>query len=122
MKKYLSPLKLKDYLTLTGLVIIGFGWILIDQVFLSETYQRFSAFCIFIFVLFYLQFVINKPTNVIHYCNSIALIIISFVVIVSLLIDVIIRNNFSIKLIMIWIISGLLPYLTGFVYMRTKKK
>jgi apolipoprotein N-acyltransferase len=61
MKNFLSPLKLKGYLTLIGLVIIGFGWLLIDQIFLPEVYQRVIAFFILMFVLYYLQFAINKP-------------------------------------------------------------
>jgi hypothetical protein len=122
MKKILSPLKLKDYLTLIGLIIIGFGWLLIDQIFLPEVYQRFIAFFILIFILYYLQFAINKPVNVINYANSIALITVSFIVIISFIMHVIINNDFTYKSILIWVISGLLPYLTGFIYMKTKKK
>lgn len=122
MKKYLSPLKLKDILTLIGLIVIGFGWLLIDQRFLPETYQRFIAFFILIFTLFYFQFAINKPINMIHYANSIALITVSFIVIVSLTMHVIINNDFTYKSIWIWIISGLLPYITGMLYLKTKKK
>lgn len=122
MKKYLSPLKLKDILTLIGLIVIGFGWLLIDQIFLPETYQRFIAFFILIFTLFYFQFAINKPINMIHYANSIALITVSLIVIVSLTMHVIINNDFTYKSIWIWIISGLLPYITGMLYLKTKKK
>ncbi len=121
MKKYFAPLKIKDILTLVGLIVIGFGWILIDQFFLPETYQRFMAFCILLFILFYLQFLINKPAQVLHYCNSITLIIVSFVVIISLIMHVLINNDFSYKSVMIWLISGLLPYITGFIYLKTKK-
>jgi hypothetical protein len=122
MRNFLSPLKLKDCLTLIGLIIIGFGWLLIDQIFLPEVYQRFIAFFILIFILYYLQFAINKPVNVISYANSIALITVSFIVIVSFIMHVIINNDFTYKSILIWVISGLLPYLTGFIYMNTKKK
>jgi hypothetical protein len=121
MKKYLSSLKLKDILTLIGLIAIGFGWILIDQIFLPNANQRFIAFIILISILFYLQFVFNKPTNLINYCNSIALITLSFAIIVSVIMHVIINNDFSYKSILIWFISGLLPYITGFVYTITKK-
>jgi len=122
MRNFLSPLKLKDCLTLIGLIIIGFGWLLIDQIFLPEVYQRFIAFFILIFMLYYLQFTINKPVNIINYANSIALITVSFIVIVSFIMHVIINNDFTYKSILIWVISGLLPYLTGFFYMKTKKK
>ena len=122
MKNYLSPFKLKDILILIGLIIVGFGWVLIDQIFLPEPNQRFIAFIILIFMLFYLQFVLNKPIDVIKYCNSIALITLSFAVISSVIMRVIINNDFSYKSILIWFISGLLPYITGFVYTITKKK
>lgn len=121
MNKYISPLKLKDILTLLGLIALGFGWLLIDQFFLMDTNQRFIAFIILTFILFYLQFVLNKPINVITYCNSIALITLSFAVIVSLIMHVIINNDFSYKSILIWLISGLLPYITGLLYVVTKK-
>jgi hypothetical protein len=94
MKNYLSPLKLKDILTLIGLIIVGFGWVLIDQIFLAEAYQRFIAFIILVFILCYLQFALNEPAKVIHYCNSIALITLSFAVIVSIIMHVIINKDF----------------------------
>ena len=122
MKKYFSPLKLKDCLTLTGLIIIGFGWLLIDQNFLPEVYQRFIAFLILIFTLYYLQFAFNKPNHSIHYANSIAIITVSFIVIVSIIMHVIINNNFTYKSILIWIISGLLPYISGYLYMKINIK
>jgi hypothetical protein len=122
MKKYLSPLKLRDCLTLLGLIIIGFGWLLIDQIFLTEVYQRFIAFFIIIFSLYYLQFAINKPDNIIYYANSIAIITVSFIVIVSLIMHVIINNDFTYKSILIWFISGSLPYLSGLLYMIIKNK
>ena len=120
MRKYLSPLNLKDCLTLIGLIIIGFGWLLIDQLFLPEVYQRFIAFLILIFILYYLQFALNKPNHMIHYANSIALITVSFIVIVSIIMHVIINNDFTYKSILIWFISGLLPYIAGLFYMKTK--
>jgi hypothetical protein len=79
MKNFLSPLKLKGYLTLIGLVIIGFGWLLIDQIFLPEVYQR-------------------------------------------VIMHVIIKNDFTYKSILIWVITAILPYAAGFIYIKTKKK
>ncbi len=122
MKKYFSPLKLKDIFALIGVIIIEFVWVSIDQIFLSQSYLRFIAFCLVLFILFYLQFSINKPVQVIHYCNSIALIIVSFVMAATLIIHVIIKNDPSLKGLLIWLISGIMPYMTGFIYMRTKKK
>lgn len=121
MKKYLHPLRLKDVVTLAGLIIVGFGWILIDQMLLSESYQRFIAFSILIFALYYLQFSINKPDRVFHYANSIALITLSFIVLTSLVMHIIINNDFTFKSVLIWIISGSLPYIVGFIYQKTRK-
>ena len=122
MKNYLSPLNLKDCLTLIGLIIIGFGWLLIDQMFLPEVYQRAIAFFILMFILYYFQFAINKPVNVMRYANSIAIIMVSFIVIVSVVMHVIVKNDFNYKSILIWIISGSLPYIAGSIYIKTKKK
>lgn len=122
MKKYLSPLKLKDILTLIGLIILGFVWTLIDQIFLPESSQRFIAFIILVFILYYLQFALNNPINLIKYANTIVLIAISFAVIVSLIMHVIINNDLSYKSILIWLISVILPYVTGFIYFKIKIK
>jgi len=122
MNRCFSPLKRKDILTLIGLIVVGFGWLLIDQFFFPETYQRFVAFFILIFTLYYFQFAINKPLRVIHYANSIALITVLFIVIVSIIMHVIIQHDFTWKSIWIWIISGLLPYATGLLYLKIKRK
>ncbi len=122
MKNLISALKLKDYISLTGLMIIGFGWLLIDQIFFPEVYQRLIIFFILIFILYYIQFSMNKPDHIMHYANSIAFFTVSFIVIVSLIMHVIINKDFNYKSILIWAIVGLLPYLTGFIYMKTKKK
>jgi hypothetical protein len=122
MNKIFTPLKLRDYLTLTGLIIIGFGWLVIDQIMLPETYQRFIAFIILMFVLFYFQFFINKPPEVYRYANTIALLILAFIIIVSLVLHVIITKDFTYKSILIWIISGGLPYVAGLVYSKTHRK
>jgi hypothetical protein len=122
MKIFLSPLKLKDCLTLIGLMSIGFGWLLIDQIFLPEVYQRVIAFFILMFILYYLQFAINKHVNFMHYANSIAAITVSFIVVVSLIMHVVINNDFTYRSILVWVITGALPYAAGFVYNKTKKK
>jgi hypothetical protein len=122
VKKYFSPLKLKDYLSLVVLIIVGFGWLLIDQIVLPETYQRFIAFFILIFILYYFQFAINKPQQVIAYANSIAAITLAFIVIVSIVMHVIISHDFSFKSVLIWIVAGSLPYLTGLIYLKTRRK
>jgi hypothetical protein len=122
MENFLSPLKLKDCLTLIGLIIIGFGWLLIDQIFLPEVYQRVIAFFILMFVLYYLQFAINKPANVMYYASFIATFAVSFIITVSLIMHVIIKNDFTYKSVLVWVITGVSPYIAGYIYIKTKKK
>lgn len=121
MKNLLSPLKLKGYLTLLGLVIIGFGWLLIDQIFLPEVYQRVIAFFLLMFVLYYLQFAINKPANIMYYANFIAVFTVSFIITVSLIMHLIIKNDFTYKSVLVWVITAVLPYAAGIVYNKAKK-
>ena len=122
MKRFLLPLKLRDCLTLISLIIIGFSWLLIDQIFLSEVYQRVIAFFVLMLLLYYLQFSINKPTHLMQYANSVAFITVTFIIIISLIMHVIITNDFTYKSVLVWLITGVSPYIAGFVYFRTKKK
>ncbi|MGD0581509.1 MAG: hypothetical protein ABR974_01035 [Bacteroidales bacterium] len=122
MKKLTSPLKLKDCLTLIGLIIIGFGWLLIDQIFLPEVYQRVIAFFVLMLILYYLQFSINKPTHLIQYANSVAIVTVFVIIIVSVVMHVIITNDFTYKSVLVWLITGVSPYVAGFIYIKTKKK
>jgi hypothetical protein len=122
MKHFFASIKLKHYLTLVSLIIIGFGWLLVDQIFLQEVYQRFIAFIVLMLVLYFLQFLINKPVQVIKYANTLAIITVSFIVIVSVIIDVIVKHNFTYKSILIWIVTALMPYLGGLIYMFVRRK
>jgi hypothetical protein len=122
MNSILTKMKLKDWLTLSGVIIIGFGWLLVDQVFLVETYQRFIALFIILLGLLFLQFVINKPENPFLYANTIALICVSFIVLISVVMHVIIKHDFASKLVLIWIVSGIMPFLSGGLYSLTRKK
>ncbi len=122
MSKFFYTLKRKDYVSLIVLIAIGFGWLLVDQFLLSASYQRFIALFLLIVSLYYVQFLINKPSDIKRYANTIALITVLFVVIVSLIMHAIINKDFTYKSILIWIISGALPYLAGYLYLKTKKK
>ena len=122
MKKFVSPLKLKDIISLIALIAIGFGWILIDQIFLHESYQRFIAFYTLVIILYFLQFKINKPKNVFHYANTLAIISVLFAVLASVIIHIIINHDFSSKSVFIWIALGILPYIIGIIYSKTRKR
>jgi len=124
--KYFAPLKTKDILSLIGLIIIGFAWIMIDQIFLKQSSQRFIAFTILMILLFQIQFWINKPQKIWYYANILSLILVVFVVLSSIVMHVIIYHDFADKFkhsILIWIITGIMPYLSGMIYklIRTKE-
>jgi hypothetical protein len=121
MRTLFSKLKLKDILTLIVLLIIVFCWIISDQFFFSLVYQRFIALFLILLFLFYLQFLINKPKQVLYYCNTLALIFIVIAVLLSLIIHLGIHNDFSYKLILIWLLAGCIPYLAGLIYVKSKK-
>jgi hypothetical protein len=121
MKNFTS-LKLKDYLSLLVVFIIELAWVHVDQNFLSQTWEKFIALFVLTLFLLYMQFLINKPQKTYNYANSIALILVSLVVILSIVLHVFINHNFSFKLVLIWLIAAVLPYVTGYIYQATKKK
>jgi hypothetical protein len=123
--KYFTSLKLRDILSLIGLIIIGFAWIMIDQIFLKQPSQRFMAFTILLILLFQIQFWINKPQNIWYYANTLSLIFVIFVILSSFVMHVLIYHDFASKMlhsILIWIITGIMPYFTGMIYMIIRKK
>jgi hypothetical protein len=115
-------LRRKDWLTLCGVIVVGFGWLLVDQWFLSEVYQRFIALFIILLLLFWVQFIISKPKEIYAYSNTLALICCLFIVVVSIVIHVFIKNDLSYKSILIWANACVLPYLSGGLYFLTRKK
>jgi hypothetical protein len=122
--KNLAPLKAKDIVSIIVLIIIGFSWILVDQIFLKQANLRFIAFIVLMVALFQIQFWINKPQQIWHYANSLSLILLLFVITSSLVMHVLIYHNFA-KMkyhsFLIWIITGLMPYLTALFYRVTKR-
>lgn len=123
--RYFARLKVKDIISLIVLIIVGFSWIMIDQLVLKQSSQRFIVFSLIMILLFYLQYWFNKPKAIWYYANSISLILLIFVVFSSIVMHVIINHDFADKLkhsILIWIITGLMPYLTGSIYLKTSKK
>jgi hypothetical protein len=119
---YFTTLKLKDYLCLLVVYIVGFGWLLVDQIFLPAVWQRFVALLIILLLLFYLQFSIIKPAMAILYANTISIISVLFIASITIVLHVFIKHDFSSKLILIWILAGALPYISGHIYKITKRK
>jgi len=120
--KYFSSLKLKDFLSFLSVFISGFRWLLIDQIFLPAVWQRFIALFILLLILFYLQFTINKPVKIFNYANTVAFVSFSFIAIISIVLHVFIKHDFSSKLILIWVLAAALPYISGLIYQITRKK
>lgn len=120
MEKYFYKFKLKDYLTLAGLVIVGFGWLMVDQEILEDAGRRFIALIVLLVALFYLQFQINKPVSIIKYANTLALITVGITVLVSLIFDWLIMSHFTGKVLLIWFFAAVVPYLTAYFYKETK--
>jgi hypothetical protein len=123
--KYFTKLKTKDIMSLAGFIVMGFAWILVDQVFLNKSSSRFVAFILLMTVLFFLQYVINKPQKIWHYANTIALILLIFVILSSIVMHVFIYHDFESRLkhsVLIWAITVAMPYATGFLYSLKKIK
>jgi hypothetical protein len=122
--KPFALLKTKDIISLVGLILIGFAWILVDQFFIKQSSHRFIAFAIVLIVLFYLLFFINKPLHVWHYANTFASILVIFVILCSVVMHVIIKHDFNQYVghsLMLWCMIAALPYLAGFIYKLTRK-
>jgi hypothetical protein len=111
----------KDYVCLLGVILIGFGWLLIDQIFLSEIYQRFIALFIILVTLFFLQFKLNKPSSVWKYANTLVAICLGFIVTISLILHAFIRHDLDYRSILIWILTACLPYLVAGIYQLLQK-
>lgn len=120
MEKYFSKFKLKDYLTLAGLIVVGFGWLMVDQEILEDAGRRFIALIVLLIALFYLQFQINKPAGIIKYANTLALITVWITVLTILIFDWLIMDNFTVKALIIWFFAAVIPYLTAYFYKETK--
>ncbi len=122
--KYFTPLKKRDILSLIGLILIGFTWILVDQIFLKESSQRFVAFTVLLILMFQIQFWINKPQLIWNYANTLSLILVIFVALSSIAMHALINHDFADKFkhsILIWMIVGIMPYLSGMIYKITRK-
>jgi hypothetical protein len=123
--KYFEQLKFKDFITLISSVIISFTWVMISHSVLNQSSYRFIAFSVLIMLLLYLQYWINKPSKIWRYTNSISLILLLFVIMLSIIMHVIINNDLGRKilhLLLLCLITCAMPYLIAFIYMLTRKK
>jgi len=123
--KYFAPLKIKDFITLICSVIIGFTWVMISHYVLNQSSQRFVAFSVLIMLLLYLQYWINKPSKIWQYANSLSMILLSFVILLSIIMHVIVNNDLGSKilhLLLICLITCIMPYLIALIYMMSRKK
>jgi hypothetical protein len=122
--KYFEPLKLKGFITLICSVIIGFTWVMISHYVINQSSQRFMAFSVLIMLLLYLQYWLSKPSKIWRYANSLSLILLLFVILLSIIMHVIINNDLSSKilhLLLLCFITCVMPYLIALIYMLTRK-
>jgi hypothetical protein len=125
MKNYFAPFKIKDFITLIITIVIGFTWILISHYVLSQSSQRFLAFSVLIMILLYLQYLINRPMHLWRYANTLSLILLLFVTLISIIMHVIIKNDLSSKilhLLLLCLITCSVPYIIALIYKITRKK
>jgi hypothetical protein len=118
MRNYFAPLKLKDVLTLSGWIAIGYIWLFIDQFFFENIYLRFTVMIGLMFGLLYLQLHINKPSDALHYTNTITLILLTLIISTSLIIHCIIRHDFAPRSFLLWVVSFVIPYLDCWLYLK----
>lgn len=118
MKNYFAPLPWKDLMTLLGWIGIGVFWILVDQFFFQNIYHRFMVFIALMLGLLYLQLIIHKPERVWHYTNTIAAVMLTVIVSTSLVIHLVVRHDFSTRSVMLWVVSGAVPYVDCWLYVR----
>jgi len=125
MKSYFAPFRMKDFITLLITIAIGFTWIMISHYVLSQSSQRFLAFSVLIMTLLYVQYLINRPTHIWRYANTLSFILLIFVILISIVMHVIINNDLSSKilhLLLLCLITCIVPYLMALIYMITRKK
>ena len=123
--KYFEPLKIKGFITLISLVILGFIWVMISHYVIKQSSHRFIAFSVLILLLQYLQYWINKPSKIWHYANSISLILLLFVILLSIIMHVVISNDLGSKILhlaILCLITCTMPYLIALIYIVTRKK
>jgi hypothetical protein len=118
MRKYLNAFGIKDYLMLVCVVITGGIWLAIDQNFLDAVYQRFIALAFIFVLLFLLQLIISRPNNSKEYTIQLAIICVSFNILMSCIIHILIQHNFSSKSVLVWLITAVTPFLSLFIYNR----
>jgi hypothetical protein len=121
MNRFFHKLKVRDFITLAIWIIPGFAWLQIDQIFLSEVYQRFFALIILLILFFYFQFRINRPTHIIQYANSIAAVTLSVAVMIIVVQHVIITFDIQWKAFLILFLTGIFPYIGAFIYKLTNR-
>ena len=114
--KYFSALRTRDVISLILFIVAGFGWILIDQHFFSETYQRIIALFLVIIILFFFQFLIHRPDRIVSYTNTLVFITVLFVLVMSVVMHIIIHHDYSYRGLIILGITAVTPYGSAGIY------
>jgi len=116
-------LKTKDALCLLGLVILTYLWIRVDQLILTTSTQRMIAFPVLGLILMVLCFYLIKPEKPVTLSHTMAVILIPLFIILTLVLHLFIfKDGFQNKSIILWIMTGAMIYLAGWIYQRIKKR
>ena len=119
----LYRLKLKDWIYLLVLIILTYLWINYDQLILKEAYQRMVAFPLFGIILMVTFFNLVKPDRPLLLSNTITVILIPLFIILSVIIHLVITGDgFQFKIVVLWVMTAAMIYLSGFIYEMMRRK
>lgn len=116
MVKKIEKLSRQHNFILVLLVLVGYIWILVDQLFISKSTLRLVFFGIVISLLYLILFFIVKPQNPYWLANKLALILTPLIILEGTVVHLFIKNDFSYQQSILWLLVGITPYFSSKVY------
>jgi hypothetical protein len=108
-------LNLKEYLWLVFLIVLGYFWISIDQIFIPENLRAY-IFLLLDVLLFLAFFYIVKPTKPIKLGAYLSCLIGLIVTMLAIIKHVVIIFDFTPKVLLVIFISFICPLVSGYIY------
>jgi hypothetical protein len=115
-------LSLRHYALLAGLFALLYSWVLIDQIFLPEVYQRLLALGVLALGLLTALFFIVGPPEPWKLSRHLSLLIGSATVLLTLVQHVLIRFDLTPRSLLILVIAFGWPFLAGLVYRISRRR
>jgi hypothetical protein len=116
-------LSLNQYLLLILFIAIDGGWLLfvrfnlhVKRDLLPKLWQRMTVFCTLTVILITLLYVIIKPLKPLKLANTLAIIVIPASIVLSIIVHIIVYNDFSSRSVIMWGIILFMIYLGAFIY------